>query len=124
MDTFATGTESVFARAISAEIRARLAAERITGRQFAKAAGFTSQNYLAIRLRDERPFTLDDLERVCRYFGEDVPAFVQAAYQNHDERIWTQLMAMSEAGDRPDLAIAAHEEGASIVGEQEESDTP
>lgn len=104
MTFFPEGTRTPFARAISAEVRAVMAARRITGRTLAKDAGFASNNYLAIRLRDEKPFTLDDLSLICEYFDEGVTAFVQRAYDNHEERLW------NEAGDAADAAQQRYEE--------------
>jgi len=92
MDTFPSGTESVFARAIAAEVRSRLAALRVNQRDFATDAGFSSHNYSSTRLRDEKPFTVDDVEKIARYFDEDADAFVNAAVQNHGERIWGELL--------------------------------
>ena len=57
---FEQGTRSAFGRAVAAEVRAILGAERMSGNALAKAIGL-SQNYVAKRLRDEAPFTLDDL---------------------------------------------------------------
>lgn len=91
MDTdFPAGTRSAFARAISAEVRAVMAARRITLREFAAGAGFASHNYLAIRLRDEKPFTLDDIELVCAYLEEDAPTFIGEAYDHHFDRLWME----------------------------------
>lgn len=68
---FEIGTHSIFARAIAAEVRAMSAASRISGKQLAMAIGL-SQNYLAKRLRDEAPLTLDDIDAIGQWF--DLPA--------------------------------------------------
>ena len=81
-----------------------MAAQRITGRQLAAEAGFSSQNYLAIRLRDEKPLTLDDLERICQYFDVEAQEFVRAADANHGERIWAELMEI----DRTEREATVH----------------
>ena len=86
---FPEGTRTAFARAVAAEVRARIAAVRTTQRELAAGAGFASHNYLAIRLRDEKPFTLDDIDMLCAYWEIDPIPFLQAAYDNHSERIWT-----------------------------------
>lgn len=57
------GTQSHLGRCVSAEVRARLAAIRMSGATLAKLTG-KSQNYIAKRLRDEAPFTLDDVEDI------------------------------------------------------------
>ena len=59
---------SSLARAVSADIRARLGAERRSGKWLAEQIGL-SQNYVAKRLRDEAPFNLDDLAAIAEAFG-------------------------------------------------------
>jgi transcriptional regulator with XRE-family HTH domain len=44
---------------------------RISGMQLAGITGM-SQNYIAKRLRDEAPFTVNDIENICSALGEDV----------------------------------------------------
>ncbi|HEY0889596.1 MAG TPA: hypothetical protein VGE38_08300 [Nocardioides sp.] len=90
MTDFPAGTRSAFARAVSAEVRALLGAYRLSLRDFASAAGFSSHNYLAIRLRDEKPFTLDDIDLVCAYFEFDASEFLRRCYENHIERLWAE----------------------------------
>lgn len=93
MSTFPTGTETPFARAVSAEVRAVLAARRMNLRELAKGAGFKSHNYVAIRLRDEKPFTLDDIERIVAFLeGDSTEAweFIKRADQAHSERLWIE----------------------------------
>lgn len=69
-----------------------MAAYRLTIRRLAAEAGFKSHNYLAIRLRDEKPFTLDDVDRICGHFGEDPEEFIHRALINHGERYWIESM--------------------------------
>lgn len=64
-----------------------MSARRVTLREVAKAAGFGSHNYLAVRLRDEKPFTLDDVDLICAWLEEDPPVFLGRAWENHWERI-------------------------------------
>ena len=52
------------ARAVSAEVRAAMGRHRISGAQLAALLG-VSQNYIATRLRDESPFTINDIENIC-----------------------------------------------------------
>lgn len=67
-----------FARAISAEVRATLARQRLTVKELAHRAGL-SESYLGKRLRDVAPLTLNDCEAVCNALGEDLLAFAAAA---------------------------------------------
>lgn len=100
MSTFPTGTETPFARAVSAEIRAVLAARRLTLRELAIGAGFKSHNYIAIRLRDEKPFTLDDVERIVAFLeGESTEAweFIKRADESHAERLWIEATELEKA---------------------------
>ena len=43
---------------------------RVSGMQLAGLTGM-SQNYIAKRLRDEAPFTINDIENICNALGED-----------------------------------------------------
>lgn len=43
---------------------------RISGMQLAGLVG-VSQNYIASRLRDESPFTVNDIENICKALKED-----------------------------------------------------
>lgn len=43
---------------------------RISGNQLAALTG-VSQNYIASRLRDESPFTVNDIENICKALNED-----------------------------------------------------
>ncbi len=72
-----------FARALSAEVRATLARQRITAKQLAEDVGM-SQNYLGKRLRDEASFTLNDMESICEALGEDLQHFIQSAIEGGD----------------------------------------
>lgn len=120
MQTFPTGTATPLARCISAEIRARLAAERKTQRDLAAMVGATSHNYWSIRLRDMKPFTLDDLELICAAWDVDPGEFVSTATANHLDWVYEQLDSIPVSEPSPSVpdAIAAHEDG-SIAGEQE-----
>lgn len=68
------------ARAVSAEVRAALARQRISVRKLAMAAGLT-ESYLGKRLRDDAPMTINDLESVCAALGEDALTFFTAAIE-------------------------------------------
>lgn len=95
MILFPYGTLTPFARAVSAEVRSAMAARRLSVREVAHQAGFKSHNYLAIRLRDERPLTLDDVELICEYLGEEAVDFVRRAHRLHDERYWVEASALA-----------------------------
>lgn len=59
-----------FAAAVSEEIRALMARKRVSGIELANSTGM-SQNYIAKRLRDDFPFTLNDVEMICQALGTD-----------------------------------------------------
>lgn len=61
-----------FARAFSAHVRSVMDAEGVTTSALAVAAGL-SRNYLGKRLRDEVPFTLNDVETISRVLGIQLP---------------------------------------------------
>jgi transcriptional regulator with XRE-family HTH domain len=55
-----------------------MARHRITAKGLAISAGL-SPSYVTKRLRDEAPFTLNDIEAICAALGEDIQAVLQAA---------------------------------------------
>lgn len=61
-----------FARAFSERVRQVMEREGITASALAGAAGL-SRNYLGKRLRDEVPFTLNDVEAISQALGLDLP---------------------------------------------------
>lgn len=61
----------------------------MTGQKLAHAIGL-SQNYVAIRLRDEKPFTLDDLEKVADALGTDPEELMEASLR-HLEMVHREL---------------------------------
>lgn len=72
-------TESLqLAAAVAAEIRAAMGRHRISGNQLAQMTGI-SQNYVAKRLRDEAPFTLNDVQRICEALDEDYIGLINGA---------------------------------------------
>ena len=60
------------ARAFSAHVRMVMGRDRITAQDLAESAGL-SRSYLGKRLRDEVPFTLNDVEAISAVLGLDVP---------------------------------------------------
>jgi transcriptional regulator with XRE-family HTH domain len=79
MATIDRKTESgPLARAVAAEIRAAMGRQRKSGLQLAAATGL-SQNYLAKRLRDEAPFTINDIEKICTVLDEDFATLMASA---------------------------------------------
>lgn len=70
-----TGTQpepGPLSRAFSSRVRILMADEMVTKTALAKACG-VSRNYLGKRLRDEAPFTLNDVEAICRALGIQPP---------------------------------------------------
>ena len=70
-----------FARAVSAEIRASMGRQRLNGVQLAGKARM-SRDYLGKRLRNEAPFTLNDIEAICKALGEDLGEFLIVSVRN------------------------------------------
>lgn len=70
-----------FARAVAAEIRAAMARRRLSNAQLADLSSL-SRSYIGKRLRDETPFTLNDIEAICGALGEDMPAFLEGAFRS------------------------------------------
>ncbi|WP_143054034.1 helix-turn-helix domain-containing protein [Arthrobacter sp. yr096] len=69
------------ARAFAAELRAALARQRITAKDLARLVDLTPA-YVNKRLRDEAPFTLNDVEVIIRALGG---AWDHVAYTAIDE---------------------------------------
>lgn len=88
----------------------------MTGQKLAQQIGL-SQNYVAKRLRDEAPFTLDDVAKIAFEFGLDAHAFVRES-QRHYERVLKDLDAaydeiqyadLDPSVETPSLALVADE---------------
>lgn len=67
-----------FARAISAQVRASMARQRISGAQLAGMVG-RSSSYISKRLRDEASLTANDVEVICEALHEDLARLVITA---------------------------------------------
>lgn len=88
-----THTETYFARCVSAEIRARIGAGRYLNQQLLGAVIGRSQNYISERLRDVKPFTLDDLGRLLAYFNEPERDFF-AACERHGDVVYDEMVEL------------------------------
>jgi transcriptional regulator with XRE-family HTH domain len=60
------------ARAFSAHVRMVMARERVTAKALAAATGI-SRSYMGKRLRDEAPFSLNDVEAISKVLGIELP---------------------------------------------------
>lgn len=67
--------------AVAAEVRAAMGRHRVSGNQLAAQMG-KSQNYVAVRLRDDSPFTINDIERICAVLNEDFAELMAAAAEH------------------------------------------
>lgn len=67
-----------FARAVTDEIVMSMARQRISGAQLSLKTS-RSQSYLSKRLRNEVPFTVNDVEEICAALGEDLLGLMAAA---------------------------------------------
>lgn len=65
-------TPSPFARAFSSRVRIVMADKRVTMQALADATG-VSRTYLGKRLRDEVPFSLNDVEAISRALKMELP---------------------------------------------------
>jgi len=114
MSNFPSGTRTAFARAVAAELRALMAVERVSVRELALGIEDRSLNYLAIRLRDEKPFTLDDVEQICVFLNHDVESFVQRAYENHYERFQAEALEVDSHANVTKLDVPASDQSAAV----------
>jgi transcriptional regulator with XRE-family HTH domain len=67
-----------FARAISAAFRWSMTRQKISGAQLADKTS-RSQSYISKRLRDDVPFTANDIEEICKALNEDLGQLVISA---------------------------------------------
>lgn len=72
------------ARAISAEVRAIMARQRMSRATLATRAGM-SEGYLGKRLRDQASLTINDIEAIVAALGGNVAEFRRAAAQVMDD---------------------------------------
>ena len=63
---------SPLARAFSARVRMVMARDHVTMQSLAEKAGI-SRTYLGKRLRDDMPFTLNDVEAISKALGMELP---------------------------------------------------
>lgn len=63
---------SPLARAFSSRVRIAMADQRVTAQALAEATGI-SRSYLGKRLRDEVPFSLNDVEAISKILGLELP---------------------------------------------------
>jgi transcriptional regulator with XRE-family HTH domain len=68
---------------VSAEVRSVMGNLRISGLRLSQGVG-VSQNYLSKRLRDELPFTIDDIELIAGVLGVDYETLVLPAAHSYD----------------------------------------
>lgn len=117
MRTFPNGARTVLARTISAEVRSRIGADRaLTGQKLAASIG-RSQNYMAERLRDEKSFTVDDVEALAEYFGEHPAEFIAGASDRWGEQVHEDLSSIRLMIDARAKALAHREEWESDYAE-------
>lgn len=72
--------------AVSAEIRAELARLRMTATEMGIQSGI-SQNYISKRLRDEAPFTVNDLEKIGPVLGRTALGILTDSARRLEERM-------------------------------------
>lgn len=119
---------SLLQRCVSAEIRARLAASRSSGLELAQNIG-KSQNYVAKRLRDEAPFTIDDIEKIVTYFDphSDYQAFFKAAIENQSHTATVlrfPATTLQENQREADAILEEHRYAASTLKDTETDPAP
>jgi Helix-turn-helix. len=111
-----TGSRSPVSRAVSAEVRAILGAKRLSGKKLAELMDL-SQNYVAKRLRDEAPFTLDDIDLMVDALDLDYSAatLISNAYDRYhddiDGAMFLENAARSGSNAASDLGLAALDPG-------------
>jgi transcriptional regulator with XRE-family HTH domain len=84
-----------------------------------------SQNYVAKRLRDEMPFTLDDVEDIVDALELEISpeVFIAQAAERNGEEVWMQMDELEQLAKRNLTLAAHHNEGKGREREARE-DTP
>lgn len=77
------GAATDLSRAVSAEVKAQLARRRMEVDELAERTG-KSRNYLYVRLRDQLPFNLNDLELIAQALGISGFTILEEASRNAD----------------------------------------
>lgn len=74
-----------YARMVSAEVRRVMGDKRVSGNYLARELN-VSQNYLSKRLRNQLPFTLNDIERIAAVLDMDFDELVVPAAAAYDRK--------------------------------------
>lgn len=93
-----------FSKAVTAAIRRLKADRRISNADITEKTGL-SGNYIAERLRDEKSFTLSDMELLGEYFGFEPGQFLV------DAAAPSNVTPFPRRNDSGYLDDAAHEQG-------------
>jgi transcriptional regulator with XRE-family HTH domain len=87
---------TAFSKAATAAVRRLKADKRISNADISAATGM-STNYIAERLRDEKSFTLNDIELVADFFGIDATDFLIDARAASRSNV-TELRPRNDSG--------------------------
>lgn len=88
--------KSIASLAFNAEVRAAIAARNINQTEFGKIIG-RSTSYVNERLNDHKNFTLEELELVCDWLGEDEPGkWLQQVIDRHSGHLNERLASENE----------------------------
>jgi transcriptional regulator with XRE-family HTH domain len=79
---------SPYAKAATTAIRRLLADRRLAAADIARGTDL-SANYLGERLRDEKAFTLSDIEQIAAFFDLDPAAFLVEVARAHADDVGT-----------------------------------
>lgn len=108
-------TTSIATLAVNAELRAELAARNLSQHEFAKLIG-RSNTYVNERLNDRKTFTLEELDLICEWLGEDHPGtWLQKVIDRHsghlNERLANEGFSIQIT---PELSNALHQHASDI----------
>lgn len=99
-----------------------MGALRLSGKALAAKVGL-SQNYVAKRLRDEAPFTLDDVERIIDVVDPhgDIDDFVVSACRRHWE---DALYDLEQVAPRKLRVVTEDEIDEAVASQKAAKDAP
>ena len=64
---------------IAAEVRAEMARQSKTSRELAEAIGVRNRQSMSMRLRGEKPFTVEELMRLAEFLAVPIEQFLPAS---------------------------------------------
>lgn len=85
----------MISRAVTAEVRAQLSARKLSLTWLANEIGL-KKAYFTIRMRDERPLNLDEVDLIAHSLGLEADELIALAMDRQSEQLLTASMEEQE----------------------------